>query len=456
MPHQHKSGTLKQSNKKHKGSAASKRELKRGLGPGKTESTRGHASLKARSTSNMALEARNKRITRDFNAKKSERMQQWLDKRIGTTSSGGIASTNGVHNSIPKIVVFVPLSPAASEINLPSSLTLDDSNIISNVNCNPDVTSSDDNGSVVYHSITFNGKTNMRCTFMQPRYDMKVVVDAVKVADIVVYIMNVPSFENQPGADATVPMAGEELQSERENCFIASGGFEIITAIKAIGTPISACCFTGLPPGGTSNANTSIGAKQRVYFHTMKQLGARMASSHLYKDVKTMEYYPQVSTASGMAVEVNNNSNTNSCGNNQLLRFIHETLVSSTDNRMVWRMNRSYLAVDSVFSAPSTAATAAESEKSVYIRGYIRNKPLCVDSLFHLVDVGTAAVVSIKAVAPGSAIGAPASCGLTTLYADVNKQDSLVMEACPDVLQGKRVHIYTYIYIYIHIYIYVE
>lgn len=54
MSHQHKAGTLKQSNKSHKGSQSSKRSVKRSFGAGKVESVR-HVSKKVNSTSNMAL-----------------------------------------------------------------------------------------------------------------------------------------------------------------------------------------------------------------------------------------------------------------------------------------------------------------------------------------------------------------------------------------------------------------
>lgn len=460
MPHQHKSGTLKQSNKKHKG-VASKRELKRGLGPGKTESSRSHASVKARSTSNMALEARNKRTTRDFNAKKSERMQQWLDKRIGTASSGGVAGTR--HSGIPKVVVFVPLSPAASTMNLPRSLVKDDDCVVSNVSGNPNLSQvqapADSTGSVentVLHSVTYAGKTNMRCTFIQPRFDLAAVIEAVKAADIVVYNMSVPAFVHQAGQ---MTMTSEQTQSDREAGFISSEGFEFITAIKAIGTPLNACCFTGFPPGGTSNANTSLTNKERQYFQGMKQLGVRMATSHLYKDIKTMEYVLRdfasttTATTNGGAMTVDGASgSTNTGGNNPLLRFIHETVVSCTDHRMLWRMNRSYMVIDSVFADTSegsigdaTADTADQCGPSVYVRGYIRNKPLPVDSLLHVVGVGTGAVVSIRSIAPGAPkeFGADgsyvnsATTDVPALVADTNRQDSLTMEAAPDVLQGE-------------------
>ena len=54
MSHSHKPGTLKQSNKKHKGTASSKREQKRSVGPGKVETSAGRKSVKA-NLSNMAL-----------------------------------------------------------------------------------------------------------------------------------------------------------------------------------------------------------------------------------------------------------------------------------------------------------------------------------------------------------------------------------------------------------------
>ena len=54
MSHSHKPGTLKQSNKKHKGTASSKREQKRSLGPGKVETSTGKKSIKV-NLSNMAM-----------------------------------------------------------------------------------------------------------------------------------------------------------------------------------------------------------------------------------------------------------------------------------------------------------------------------------------------------------------------------------------------------------------
>ncbi len=57
MSHSHKSGTLKQSNKRHKGSSSSKREQKRSFGSGKVDVTqinRSKSSTKCNS-SNMAM-----------------------------------------------------------------------------------------------------------------------------------------------------------------------------------------------------------------------------------------------------------------------------------------------------------------------------------------------------------------------------------------------------------------
>jgi hypothetical protein len=54
--HQHKAGTLKQSNKKHKGAIASNRSVKRSLGAGKVENRNNDRNgRKAEGTSNMAM-----------------------------------------------------------------------------------------------------------------------------------------------------------------------------------------------------------------------------------------------------------------------------------------------------------------------------------------------------------------------------------------------------------------
>ena len=92
MPHSHQAGSLKQSNKSHKG-RSSKREAKRGFGAGQvsSEAKRGKKSL-------LDSQLRRDRLNARVQQQKQKREEKWLEKRLGTTQGP------------PKIIGIVPIS----------------------------------------------------------------------------------------------------------------------------------------------------------------------------------------------------------------------------------------------------------------------------------------------------------------------------------------------------------
>jgi hypothetical protein len=101
----HKPGTLKQTNKKHKGNAGKRAQVKL-MGPGKTN----RKSVKC--TTLKALPSKAERVNRNRQIAKQKREAVWLQKRMGAGGGGG-----GGGEVSCKVVGIIPLSDMADPNN---------------------------------------------------------------------------------------------------------------------------------------------------------------------------------------------------------------------------------------------------------------------------------------------------------------------------------------------------
>jgi hypothetical protein len=178
MPHAHRSGSLKQTNKKHKGTAASKRATKAGQGAGRVEGSdsRPSAARAASKSTHDKDAARAGRLDR-ANQTKQRREQKrgaiWLQKRVG----GGACA--------PKIALWVPLSPLADCAAVQSLLL----NEAAGEAC---VTHTGAGAQAVCMTTALFAQYKQRVTFVQPaRRDVMAMLELAKVADIVILVLPV-------------------------------------------------------------------------------------------------------------------------------------------------------------------------------------------------------------------------------------------------------------------------
>lgn len=130
-------------------------------------------------------EAKFKRTQRDAATRKLDRMNIWLQKRLGSVNN----------RSPPKVITFVPLSHAASEMDMISSCTIfDDETCVLSQELPYIANKSTSEHTHMMHNVTYNSsssKYKMKCTYIQPKYDLMSIIEAVKISDIVVYILHV-------------------------------------------------------------------------------------------------------------------------------------------------------------------------------------------------------------------------------------------------------------------------
>ena len=173
MPHSHRSGSLKQTNKKHKGS--SKRNAQVASGPGRVEGRSERSSIKSIKHDKDA--ARTGRIDRANQAKQRREQKRgaiWLQKRMG----GGACA--------PRICLWVPLSPLADCRAVQEVLQKEAAG------SNGDLVRAaqhDAEGSMTTMLLT---QHKQRMTFVHaPSRDAMAILELAKVADIVMLVLPV-------------------------------------------------------------------------------------------------------------------------------------------------------------------------------------------------------------------------------------------------------------------------
>ncbi|TYZ62595.1 hypothetical protein PybrP1_002355 [[Pythium] brassicae (nom. inval.)] len=303
--HHHRSGPLKQNNKKHKtGRHESKASLNKKLG-GKIERI-GHVKASANANTAVAANQKAMRMQRQKQLRQNKREDLLLQKRFGLGSSLGA----------PKIVALVALSELAD-------LTATKQAIFEGVST---VEEPLQNG-LRNCTIGVFAQHKQKVCVVECGNDLLVAMDAAKVADIVVFVLSL-----QGGAEGGVSATGER----------------IVSAIRAQGLP------------------SVVGVVQGLEGHTPKQQGDLRKLGQRY-----------FQSEFGDAVKV-----TQASVNAQLSRAI----ISMTPKTIHWRDARSYL----LATAASIVPSGPNAETGVLqLSGYVRGKPLSVNQLLHITDVGT-------------------------------------------------------------------
>jgi len=350
MPH--KSGPLKQENKKHKG-ANGKRALKRAMGAGKAIK-----SKKGEFVNNKVGESKAARQNKNNQLRKDKREEAILQKRLGC----------GTVTGPPKIVVLFALSELADiDMVLQSCTAVSDGAI-----------KVAEEASFTY---AYYASEKSRFTFVRPRTrDFSTILDTCKVADIVLVVASV---------SAGLEMMIDEI------------GVTALSTLQAVGCPDLVCCLQGLS------------AELERAQHDIKRDAIRHIESVVSVPITPFEDYNAPSMC--------------------------RHLCSSAVKGITWRNTRSYMMTDHIEHMTSTDVTSG----SIRVQGYLRGKPLDINSLVHIPGVGTGRIAQIEslsdpfAATPVSFHGKK-SVGPQVFLANPEEQDSLDFLANPDGISGEQ------------------
>ncbi|CAM9533403.1 unnamed protein product, partial [Choristocarpus tenellus] len=200
MPHSHRSGSLRQDNKKHKtGSHQSKRSTKGGLGAGRVELGGSRVAVKV-GVKEIAKNRKLNRVNHVNQLRKQKREDLWLEKRLG--SDGGP----------PKVCVWVSLAAAADPTAVQASVL-------------KDCTRSTDPSTSVGMTTASYSKFKQRFTFLTPDRDAQSVLEFAKVADLLLVVL--------------------PLQGGKEDC-VDEEGEMMLSTLKAMGLPAVVGLMQGL------------------------------------------------------------------------------------------------------------------------------------------------------------------------------------------------------------------
>uniref|UniRef100_M4B1B8 Bms1-type G domain-containing protein n=1 Tax=Hyaloperonospora arabidopsidis (strain Emoy2) TaxID=559515 RepID=M4B1B8_HYAAE len=313
--HHHRSGPLKQKNKKHKtGRHESKALLARRLG-GKVEGRRVSVRSTGSSIGSMSLAGQKAvRLQRQKQLRGNKRDEILLQRRFGL---GGALGP-------PKIVALVGLSDQADLAQVQQNIL--------------------DGASAVEEPSTEDVVALQNCTtgvFLQHKQKISVVacgcnllvaLDAAKVADVVVFALSV-----QDGVEGG----------------LSTEGVQIVSAIRAQGLPSTVGVIQGL------EKHTAKGQAE------LKKLGHKFFAAEFGESVKVaMANVP-----------------------GQLSRL----LFTLSPKVIHWREARSYMLATTATFVPGTDVQNQQGEQvsDLQVNGYLRGKPLSVNQLIHITDVGT-------------------------------------------------------------------
>ena len=325
---QHNSGKLKQTNKSHKGIVTSKRAQKRALGPGKVASHRDkrNGSVTSDASGSVSTSNRLNRINRGQQIKKQKRDNVLLQKRVGS------------YRGPPKIVAIIPLSEYVNSQDLLQSCLREGTLPAANGNAGP-------NSSVYYSQF------KAHVTFITAELDVMSVLDAAKVADIIIFVMDA-------GAD--------EL--------ISDAGAICLSAVKAQGCPDILCCIQGLDQ---FNGKALIVRRNTV---------GRVCETEVMSCVKVLEFTN--SSDKMTASDARNPSVSNIC----------RQICSISPRDIGWRSIRTYLLSQVCELLPKEDSLEEEhslEKGTLRLGGYLRGRPLPINSLVHIVGVGTGRIKEI-------------------------------------------------------------
>ena len=261
----------------------------------------------------------------------------------------------GSQRGPPKIVAIIPLSEYVNPNDLLQS-------------CLKEGTVSATTGDVGANSSVYYSQFKAHVTFITADLDVMSVLDVAKVADIIIVIVDANADE-----------------------LISDAGAICLSAMKAQGCPDILCCVQGLDQ-----------FTGKALIDRRKTVG-RICDTEIMSAVKVVEY----SNDNGKMIDARNPSVASIC----------RQLCSISPRDIGWRSIRTYLLSQTCEIIPNENITEEENieetVQTVRVGGYLRGRPLPINSLVHIVGVGTGRIKEIVLGGTGHGKGAVSSTVLT-------------------------------------------
>lgn len=423
MPnHHHRSGGLKQTNKRNKRSKASKRSLNRQTG--------GRVNVKA-SSSASAIQAESKANRRHRTQQKRDASRlAALQKRRGIDGRGppprvvGIISLGHSHEIEGRLRDFA----TKNADDLPHKTT-------SSVTAKYNVHKKDG-------VVTFLTNSNAFAHHYGAANDdsaIQAALDLCRVCDLVLFVIDGDEVNESDGIVGMNIGGGESVSSQKMqewDHLISSRGDGILAAVKAQGlpTPITVLASTVERDGDhmTMKSAKSVRRATLKRHQDLKKYVSRFATTEFGVDNdKVIEVdLTNSNFEDSMMEEENTAVDSSSKSSAALIRTI--CTISANAPKWVSEAQRPFILSDT-FSYES-------SSEELLLRGYIRGKcPWNVNSLVHVPNLGTFACKSVQRETPPhypkhlSGHSAP-----SILHSDPLKRESLDLFATPDALEGEQ------------------
>lgn len=427
MPnHHHRSGGLKQSNKKNKRSKASKRSVNRQAG--------GRVNVKASSSSSaMQAESKADRRHRTQQRREASRLAA-LQKRRGIDGRGppprvvGIISLGHSHEIEVQLRDFATKNANALFHNTPASVT-----------AKYDVHKKD--GIVTFLTNSHAFSPHYESTNDDDDSAVQAALDLCRVCDLILFVVD---GDEENASDSIVGMnigGSESVASQRTqewDHLISSRGDRILAAVKAQGlpTPITVLASTVERDGDqmTMKSAKSLRRATLKRHQDLKKYVSRFATTEfgvdngkvVEVDLTTLNDEDNIMEEEEEEGSLLSSSNSSAA----LIRTI--CTISANAPKWVSEAQRPYILSDH-YSYDS-------SSEQLTVRGYVRGKcPWNVNSLVHVPNLGTFACQSIqKEVPPHYPKHLSGGTVPSILESDPLKRESLTLLATPDALEGEQ------------------
>ena len=143
----------------------------------------------------------------------------------------------------------------------------------------------------------------------------------------------------------------------------------ILNAMRAEGLPESICCVQGLMDG--FDYTSGLGGSSSVSKHNdMKKIVNSVVQSRVGLEVK--------------------------CIQEENCALLIRSISVCIPHDISWKKHRSYILSDKTIILPSDNSSDLPASMSVKVSGYLRGAPMNVNSLMHIVGVGSCRIVSVS------------------------------------------------------------
>ncbi|CAB9515954.1 processing protein TSR1 homolog [Seminavis robusta] len=439
MPgHHHRSGTLRQQNKKNKRSTSSKRSLSRAAG--------GKVNARTRSGQSAALFARSKadRANR-LQQKRDSKRAELLRRKRGV--SGGPAP--------PRVVGIISLG-ASEEIEekLRNSLLEKGETLPGRTNAT--VTTKfgvhKKDGALTFLTNSTSFRAQYDKDFAENDAAVQSALDLCRVCDMIVFVIdthasvmdNVVDIQiggnDDPSAKTFKSASSNNQGLNHWDHLISDRGDRILHAVKSQGLPslLTVLAITDDEDAGADDMMSvkSVKSARRSKtkrLQSLRKYASRFALAEFGPDKDTVMDVDVSNLHGGMEAE-NQEEGFVSNPEADIAALVRALCTkAAAPSKWVMESPRPFVLSDSVhFDA---------ANRELKISGYIRGKiPLSVNSLLHVPNVGTYGCKKIERIEPllSRRKHTTDSGMVAVLTSDPNKQESLDMFASPDALEGEQ------------------